>query len=171
MLLKIIGTDLERIGVHNCSLFKIVKWYIADMGFRAVILYRVSNYLYTKKMYKASQIIKNYNLKITGAEISQSCKIGEGLFIAHPNGIVIGGKSVVGKNVTILQQVTLGLSTPDKYHNPTIGDNVYLGCGCKILGDISLGNNCFVGANSVVTKNFDDNLVIAGIPARIINKK
>lgn len=167
-MLENIKSDIKRFGVKKLTIFNLIKWYTVDTGFKAVVLYRLSNYLYNKEIIRISQLVKNYNLKKTGAEISQSAQIGKNLFIAHPNGIVIGGKCKLGNNVTLLQQVTLGLAKVDKYENPQIGNNVYLGAGCKVLGGIHIGDNCIVAANAVVTKSFEKNLIIGGIPAKEI---
>lgn len=163
--------DMERITKEKLTYRSLIKWYIADTGFRAVILYRISNFLYRKNKYRIAQIVKNYNFKINGCDISPKAFIDEGVFIPHPNGIVIGSECKIGKNVTILQQVTLGISYPGTRQSPVIQSNVYIGSGSKILGNINIGSNCIIGANSVVTKSFKSNLIIAGIPAKEIKEK
>ena len=102
---------------------------------------------------------------LTQIEIHPGCKIGKNLFIDHGNGVVIGETAIIGDNCLIYHQVTLG----NKYikkgkRHPTIKDNVILGAGCKILGDIEIGNNTIVGANAVVTKSLEEYLS----PIRII---
>lgn len=170
MLLVKLEKDMNRITKEKLTYKSLIKWYIADMGFRAIILYRISNLLYCKNRYRLAQIVKNYNLKINGCDISPKAFIDEGLLIPHPNGIVIGSECKVGKNVTILQQVTLGISSLGSMENPVIEDNVYIGAGSKILGDINIGSNCTIGANAVVTKSFKSNLIIVGIPAKAIKE-
>lgn len=108
---------------------------------------------------------------INGIEISNRAKIGSGLLIPHPQGIVIGGGVVIGKNATIQQGTTIGANI-DKIINgkryPNIGDNVLIGAGAKVLGPISIGDNSIIGANAVVTKDIPKNSIAVGIPARVI---
>lgn len=170
MFLENLISDIARVEKRKVTIPIIIKWYIIDVGVRAVILYRLSNFFYKKKFALIAQLIKNYNIRVTGAEIAQNCVIGPGLFIAHPNGIVIGGKARIGNNLSLHQQVTIGLANPKEIKNPKIGNGVYVGCGAKILGDIKIGNNCIIGANSVVNKNFGDGNLIVGIPAKVLNK-
>ena len=106
---------------------------------------------------------------ITGADIPLNCKLGGGLLIPHPNGIVIHPDSVVGVNCLIHQQVTIGVnrnsSVPAK-----IGAHVDIGAGVKIIGNICIGNHVLIGANAVVVKNVESGRVVAGIPAKVIGR-
>lgn len=107
-----------------------------------------------------------------GMEIFPQTKIAEGFYIGHFGGIVINPKVKIGKNCNISQGVTIGRSNRGKYQGvPEIGDNVYIGPGVKIMGGIKIGNNVAIGANAVVTKNFDDDSVIAGVPAKLLSKE
>lgn len=104
---------------------------------------------------------------VTGAEIDLSCQIGGGLLIPHPNGIVIHPQTVIGPNCLIFQQVTIGGGTPP----PQIGGHVDIGAGAKILGSIKLADHCIIGANAVVVNDVEEGHTVAGIPAKVINKK
>lgn len=113
--------------------------------------------------YYCYKIEKKYQCRISPGAI-----IERGLTMPHPNGIVIGSGSKIGKNVTIYQQVTIGQNR-NKY--PRIGDNTIIYSGAKIIGDIHIGKNCIIGANAVVIKDAPDNSILGGIPAKIIKKR
>ena len=103
-----------------------------------------------------------------GCVISPGAIIGKNFKMPHPNGVVIGKNSKIGKGVTIYQQVTIGQNR-DKY--PTIGDNVIIYAGARIVGDIHVGDNSIIGANAVVTKDVPNNSIWGGIPAKEIKKR
>lgn len=105
-------------------------------------------------------------------EIEPRTKIGKGLFLPHPNGIVLNPNVVIGDNCSILHQVTIGNNGFKGMNNlAVIGNNVQIGAGAKIIGPCKIGNNISIGANSVVTKDILDGKVVAGIPARVLNNK
>jgi serine O-acetyltransferase len=109
-----------------------------------------------------------------GVFINPKSQIGEGLRLPHPNGIIIGEGVVIGDNVTLYQQVTLGGARIGDWQAgryPTIGHNTVIFAGAKIIGDVTVGDNCVIGANAVVTKDVPDNHTAVGIPARIIANK
>jgi serine O-acetyltransferase len=108
---------------------------------------------------------------LTGIYISSRAKIGKGLLINHFGQIFIHGLSVIGENCTIIQGVTIGSLGLGKQGAPNIGDNVFIGAGAKVLGDIKIGNNVRIGANAVVIKDVEDNATVVGVPARVISVK
>ncbi len=114
-------------------------------------------------------MLNHYKFKF-GISIPYETKIDSGLYIGHFGGIVVSGKSIIGKNLNISQGVTLGMANrgPNKGY-PVIGDNVYIGPGAKIVGAVKIGNNVAIGANCVVTKNIPDNAVVVGVPGKIIS--
>ena len=149
------------------SFISFIKLIITSMGFRSLVIYRLQQYNSTFFLDLLRIII------INNIEISKNAKIEPGILIPHAFNIVIGGDSVIGKGSTIQQGVTLGgnftkIKNNRKY--PTLGRNVFIGAGVKILGPIVIGNNVVIGANSVVTKNFQHNLIIAGVPAKVLRK-
>lgn len=138
-------------------------------GFHALIFYRISHRLYEKKHFFLARMISQWGRGFTGIEIHPGAKIGRGLFIDHGAGVVIGETAEVGDNVTIYHGVTLGGTGKDEgKRHPTVGDNVLLGTGCKVLGPITIGENSRVGANSVVLKCIPANATAIGIPARVV---
>lgn len=107
-----------------------------------------------------------------GIEISPLTKIGEGMAMPHMGGIVMAGNTVIGKNCTILNGVTIGANLfKHRFKVATIGDNVFIGAGAKIIGPVKIGNNVTIGANSVVTKDIPSGVVVAGNPAKLISNK
>ena len=145
-------------------------------GFHALFFHRFCHLIWNLGLKTLSRFIANISRILTSIEIHPAVKIGEGFFIDHGAGLVIGETSEIGKNVTIYQQATLGGISPsinsesqrDVKRHPTIGDNVIIGSGAQILGPIFVGNNSRIGTNAVVLKNVPNNLTFVGIPARKI---
>ena len=139
-----------------------------------LFLYKISNFLWKKKIRFVSRFLMQLGRVFTGIEIHPGAKIGNRLFMDHGYGIVIGETAEIGNDVTIYQGVTLGGIMPSvesnnqrqKKRHPTIGNNVIIGSGAQVLGAIEVGDFSRVGANSVVTKSVAKNVTVAGIPAR-----
>ncbi|WP_123054776.1 serine O-acetyltransferase EpsC [Clostridium sp. JN-1] len=138
----------------------------------AVINHRIAYFFYKKKMFFTARLISQLGRFFTGIEIHPGAKIGKGLFIDHGMGVVIGETAEIGDNVTLYHGVTLGGTGKDigKRH-PTIGNNVIIGCGAKVLGPIKVGDNAKIGGNAVVVKDVPANTTAVGVPAKIIYKK
>ena len=135
-----------------------------------LIFYRIAHGLYKIKLFFLARLISQLGRFFTGVEIHPGAKIGKGLFIDHGMGVVIGETAEIGDNVTIYHGVTLGGTGKDKgKRHPTIGNDVIIGCGAKILGPISIGDGAKIGANSVVLKNVPKGKTAVGIPAVIKN--
>jgi serine O-acetyltransferase len=118
------------------------------------------------------RIISQFAKWMTGIEIHPGAQIGKGLFIDHGMGVVIGETSVIGNNVTLFQGVTLGGTGKEKgKRHPNIGDNVVIGAGAKVLGNITVGNNVLVGANAVVLRDVPHDSTVVGVPGRIAKRK
>ena len=117
------------------------------------------------------QLLTYLNIVLFGLEVTPRCEIGTGVFFAHTYGTVVGA-SRIGRNATIYQGVTVGAKALDMSFDPalrpTIGDDVVLGAGCKVLGGIALGDAVTVGANAVVVESVDSNATVVGIPARVV---
>jgi len=145
-----------------CSLF------LMDTGFRGVILHRIAHSFCPNS--KTRFYIAYFFYRIfTSIEISPRAQIGSGLFFPHPQCIVIGNAKM-GDNCTIYQGVTIGAKLPFHKKYPKIGNDVYIGEGSTILGDITIGNNVTIGAKSMILDDIPDNSVVVGNPARIIRK-
>ena len=135
----------------------------------ALIAYRVSHYLYKKNIFLLARLISQVSRFFTGIEIHPGAKIGKGLVIDHGMGVVIGETAEIGDDVLIYHGVTLGGTGKDKgKRHPTVGNNVVIGAGAKVLGPIYVGSNAKIGANSVVLKEVPNGATAVGIPAKNI---
>lgn len=141
-------------------------------GLHAVIAYRIAHFLWEKKIPIVPRAISQLTRFFTGIEIHPGAQIGKGLFIDHGMGVVIGETSIVGNNVTLFQGVTLGGTGKEtgKRH-PTLGDNIVVGAGAKILGNIEISSNSYIGANAVVLKHVPQNTTVVGVPGRITRQE
>ncbi len=140
-------------------------------GLHAIVLYRIAHKLWELKLPFFPRALSQFAKFLTGIEIHPGAVIGKSLFIDHGMGVVIGETSIVGNNVTLFQGVTLGGTGKEtgKRH-PTIGDNVVIGTGAKILGNITIGHNSYIGANAVVIRNVPANATVVGVPGHITKK-
>ena len=171
----ILKSDIERYLKNKYRLRTILRLMILSPGFRYTFVFRICQYFlwckYSKKLkpiyYFCYAILKHYQYKF-GIEIHPSTKIGYGLRIDHYGGIVVNRHAILGDNITLRNNITIG-SNYGK--SPKIGNNVSLGSGSAIIGNIKLGDNIAIGANAVVVKDVPDNAVVAGIPAKIISYK
>lgn len=141
-------------------------------SFWAVSLHKAAHFLYENKLFFLSRLISQFSRLITGIEIHPGAKIGKRLFIDHGMGVVIGETAELGDDVLIYQGVTLGGTGKDQgKRHPTIGNNVMIGSGVKVLGPLEIGDNCRIGAGSVVLQSVPENSTVVGIPGRIVARK
>ncbi len=138
----------------------------------AVINHKIAHFFFMKKLFFLARFFSQISRFLTGIEIHPGATLGNRIFFDHGMGIVIGETAEIGDDCVIYHGVTLGgVSTARTKRHPTLKNNVVVGAGAKILGNITIGNNVRVGANSVVLQNIPDNAVAVGIPARIIKKE
>ena len=138
-------------------------------SFRVMLSYRRAHKLYLKGHFFWARFISQRAARKTGIEIHPGAQIGEGLFIDHGHGVVIGETAIIGNNVTLYQGVTLGGTGKEQgKRHPTLGDNIMVGAGAKILGSVTIGDNCKIGAGSVVLKDVPANSTVVGVPGRIV---
>ncbi len=138
-------------------------------GLHAVWLHRSAHWFWNRGLRLIGRFISHLNRFLTGIEIHPAARLGPGLFIDHGMGVVIGETSEVGENLTIYQGVTLGgTSLERKKRHPTIGNNVIIGSGAKILGPFMVGDNSKIGSGSVVVKEVPPDSVVVGVPGRVI---
>lgn len=137
-------------------------------GLHAIIAYRVAHILWEAHFSLLARMISQWARFLTGVEIHPGAQIGDGLFIDHGMGVVIGETSIVGENVSLFQGVTLGGTGKEtgKRH-PTLGNNIVVGAGAKVLGNITIGDNSYVGANAVILRNVPPNSTVVGVPGHI----
>ena len=140
-------------------------------GIKATLIYRVTHFLWILKIPFVPRFLTDIGCQLTSIDIHPGAKIGKDFFIDHGIGVVIGETTEIGDNVTLYQGVTLGgTSTHRGKRHPTIGNNVVLGAGAKVLGLVTIGNHVRIGANSVVTRDVPDNSVVVGVPGRVISR-
>ena len=161
--------DLNKVMENDPAARSKIEVFLLYPTIHALIAYRISHYLYINKLFFLARLISQISRFFTGIEIHPGATIGKGLFIDHGMGVVIGETAEIGDDVLIYHGVTLGGTGKDtgKRH-PTVGNNVVIGCGAKVLGPINIGNNVKIGANSVVLKDVPDDSTTVGIPA--VNK-
>lgn len=140
-------------------------------SFKVMLHYRLAHKLYNRKMYFLARYISQRAARKTGIEIHPGATIGDGLFIDHGNGVIIGETTIIGNNVTLYQGVTLGGTGKEhgKRH-PTICDNVMISAGAKVLGSFTVGENSKIGAGSVVLEEVPPNCTVVGVPGRIVKR-
>ena len=141
-------------------------------GIWAIFWYRIANKLYKKNFKVLARIIMGISQILTNIDIHPGATIGRRVFIDHGIGVVIGETAIIGNDVTIYQGVTLGgVSLNKGKRHPTIEDNVVIGGGAKVLGDITIGKGSKIGANSVVVKDVPPYSTVVGIPGKIVKRK
>jgi serine O-acetyltransferase len=147
----------------------VIELILTSPGLHAVWIYRIAHQLWKLKLRILSRMVSNHAKFWTGIEIHPGAVIGKRLVIDHGVGVVIGETAVIGDDVLIYHGVTLGGKTldPVKRH-PTVGNNVIIGAGAKLIGNILIGDNCAVGANAVVTKDMPQGTVAVGVNARLL---
>ena len=161
--------NIQRLDPAAKSLVEVVLLY---PGFHVLLFHRAAHWLYCHKRFFLARMVSQWGRGFTGIEIHPGAEIGRRVFIDHGDGVVIGETTIIGNDVTIYQGVTLGGTGKDigKRH-PTIGSNVTIGAGAKVLGPITIGNNVKIGAGSIVLKDVPDNCTVVGNPGRGVVKK
>lgn len=140
-------------------------------SFKAMMHYRLAHKLYLGRHYFWARWISQRSVRKTGIEIHPGATIGKGLFIDHGAGVVIGETAILGDNVTLFQGVTLGGNGKEKgKRHPTLGDNVMVSAGAKILGSFTIGENAKIGAGSVVLQEVPPNSTVVGVPGRVVKR-
>ncbi len=170
--MKNIKADLARLTRGRISLGGLCYHYLVDRGFRAVVLFRLAHWLKRRGIRLLPALVMGRALAQTGAQIASEARIGPGLVIKHPVGLVVGVHTRMGQNCTLLQQVTLGEKYGRAGHTayPILGDNVTLCAGAVVLGPVTLGDHVTIGANSVVTRDIPAHTVAVGVPARPLRR-
>jgi len=142
---------------------------LAYPGFHARQIHRLAHALYQRRLRLLARLVSHVGRALTGIEIHPGARIGEGLFIDHGMGVVIGETAEIGDNCTLYQGVTLGgTSTKRVKRHPTLGNNVTVGAGARLIGAITVGDNVRIGAGSVVLTNVPPNATVVGVPGHIV---
>lgn len=170
-MFKNIRYDIKAIKERDPAARSGFEVFFLYSGFHAVLYYRVANFFYRHHMKFIARWVSQTGRFFTGVEIHPGATIGKGLMIDHGMGVVIGETAIVGDNCTIYQGVTLGGTGKDtgKRH-PTLGNNVMVGSGAKVLGPFKIGDNAKIAANAVVLKELPSDSTAVGIPAKVVRR-
>jgi serine O-acetyltransferase len=163
--------DARSIARRDPAAKSVLEVFLLYPGFHALIYHRISHWLYRRKVFFLARWVSQIGRAATGVEIHPGAKLGKGLFIDHGMGVVIGETAEVGDNCTIYHGVTLGGTGKEKgKRHPTIGDNVLIGAGAKLLGPINIGDNAMIGAGSVVLDDVEPETTVTGVKARAVRR-
>jgi serine O-acetyltransferase len=169
----LVRSDLHRYAGKS-TLPKFLYHYLFEPGFKYSYWMRTCAWMKTNPILKILfpicwLILFHYKIKF-GISIPYRTQIGSGFYIGHFGGIVVNQNAVIGKNCNISHQVTLGIANRGEHKGcPTIGDNVYIGPGAKLVGKVTVGDNAAIGANCVVTRDVPENGVVVGVPGKVIS--
>ncbi len=171
-LIKDVKKDINNIFENDPAARSIPEVLLCYPGLHALWIHRLSHLLWSKNLKLVARFTSHIGRFLTGIEIHPAAKIGRNFFIDHGMGVVIGETAEIGDNVTLYQGVTLGGTSLEKVkRHPTIGNNVVIGSGAKILGAFKIGDNSKIGSNSVVVREVPDNSTVVGVPGKIIKKE
>lgn len=174
---KLILKDVDAVIARDPATTSRTEALLCSSGLHAILLYRVNHWLWQKNFRLLARISSQIARFLTGIEIHPGARVGQGFFIDHGMGVVIGETAEIGDNVTLYHDVTLGGTTvfdakgkvTTKRH-PTIGNNVIIGSGAQVLGPIKIGDNAKIGSNAVVVKDVENNATVVGVPAHKAEK-
>lgn len=169
-LISYIRDEIKVIKERDAAIHSDLEVFLYP-SFKVMIYYRIAHRMYEKKHYFLARWISQKGARKTGIEIHPGAKIGKGFFIDHGNGVIIGETTIIGDNVTLYQGVTLGGTGKEhgKRH-PTVGNNVMISTGAKVLGSFTIGDNSKIGAGSVVLKEVPPNSTVVGVPGRVVKR-
>ena len=164
-----IKEDIRMVKEKDPAARTTLEILLAYSGLHAVIFHRIAHWFYLKKFYLIARLISQFSRFLTGIEIHPGAKIGKGLLIDHGSGVVIGETAEIGDNCLIYQGVTLGGTGKEHgKRRPTLGNNVMVGSGARVLGPFKVGDNAKIAANAVVLEEVPENSTAVGVPARIV---
>ncbi|WP_295419220.1 serine O-acetyltransferase [Sulfurovum sp.] len=170
-IFSLIREDFANVKRNDPALHSTFELFFNYPGLWALFFYRFSHWFYGKGLRFIPRFISALGLFLTTIDIHPAAKLGRRVFIDHGVGVVIGETAILGNDVIVYQQVTLGgVSTSKGKRHPTLGNNVVIGAGAKVLGNITVGDNSKVGANSVVVKDVPADSTAIGIPARVLKR-
>ncbi len=171
-MFKQLREDIALIKERDPAARSSFEIFMTYPSLKAIHSYRRANWFYRHGMFTIARMISQHARNRTGIEIHPGATIGKGLFIDHGMGVVIGETAVIGDNCLLYQGVTLGGTGKDKgKRHPTLGDNVLVGSGAKVLGPFRVGNNVKIAANAVVLNAIPDDCTAVGVPARVVRRK
>ena len=171
MILKDIWLDIKAVQERDPAARSALEVLLLYQGVHALIWHRFAHWFYCHRMFFIARLISQIARFFTLIEIHPGAKLGHGILIDHGSAVASGETAEVGDNCTIYQGVSLGgVGTKKGKRHPTLGNNVMVGAGAKILGAFEVGDNCSIAANAVLLKPLEDNVTAVGIPARPVKK-
>ena len=165
-----IKKDIEYIMENDPAARSKLEVFLLYPSIHARIAHMFSHFLYKKKLFFLARLISQLARFLTGIEIHPGAILGAGIFIDHGMGVIIGETAVVGDRITIYHGTTLGGTCKEKgvKRHPTVGNNVIIGSGAKVLGNINIGSNSKIGANAVVLNDVPEGATVVGVPAKVV---
>lgn len=171
-MFKTLKKDIQAVFDRDPAARTTIEVLTCYPGFHALQFHRAAHWLWSKRLYYLGRLLSHVSRFITGIEIHPGARLGPGFFIDHGMGVVIGETSEVGENVTLYHGVTLGgTSLKKEKRHPTLGNNVVVGAGAKVLGPVKVGDNARIGAGSVVVADVPPNTTVVGIPGKVAYDK
>lgn len=168
-MFRAVKEQIDTIFREDPAAQSVLEILLCYPGFHAVLLHRLAHKLHGAGFRLPARVVSQISRAFTGIEIHPGAKIGRRFFIDHGMGVVIGETTEIGNDVLLYQNVTLGGTGNERgKRHPTIGNNVVIGTGAKVLGNIRVGNNVKIGAGSVVVRPVPDNSTVVGIPGRVV---
>lgn len=168
---RTIKEDINAVFERDPAAKSFMEVLLCYPGLHAIIIHRISHSMYKKNLVIIPRIVSNISRFITGIEIHPGAKLGKKVFIDHGMGVVIGETAEVGDNVTIYQGSTLGGTGKESgKRHPTIGNNVVIASGAKVLGPFTVGDNSKIGAGAVVLREVPPDCTVVGVPGRVVVK-
>ncbi len=166
-----IRSDIAAVRERDPAARSDIEVLLLYSGVHAILAYRVAHKLYLGRHYFSARLVSQWARRMTGIEIHPGARIGKGFFIDHGMGVVIGETTEIGDNCSLYQGVTLGGTGKDvgKRH-PTLGNNVMVGAGAKVLGPMTIGDNSKIAAGAVVLKEIPENSTAVGVPAHVVRR-
>ncbi len=166
-----ITSDIGAVRDRDPASKSVLEIWLTNAGFHAILMHRIAHFLYTQNFKLSARVVSQISRFLTGIEIHPAAKIGRGLLIDHGMGVVIGETAEIGDDCTIFHGVTLGGTGKERgKRHPTLHNGVFVGAGAKILGNVEIGRNAKIGANTVVLTDIPSGATAVGVPARIIDK-
>lgn len=169
LVLQTLKQDIKTVFDRDPAVRSIPEIIFCYPGFHALLLYRLAHALWVRKFRFLARFLSHLGRILTGIEIHPGARIGSGFFIDHGMGVVIGETAEIGDDCTLYHGVTLGgTSWAKEKRHPTLGNNIVVGAGAKVLGPFKVGDNSKIGANSVVVREVPENSTVVGIPGRVV---
>lgn len=166
-----IREDIANVKEHDPAAQSSLVIFLSYPGLHAKWMHSVEHWLWTHELPSVARVLSQVTRFFTGVEIHPAAKLGRRLFIDHAMGVVIGETTVVGDDCVLYQGVTLGgTGNESGKRHPTLGNNVTVGTGAKVLGNITIGDNVRIGGNSVVVKDVPNDCTVVGIPGRVVKR-